>query len=143
MSEESHLALIATIGVSNSDAESLSISPDSVEVAENKDKFAHRWKKGFCPNPGGRPKIALIREALHKELTKGDAQKLAGELLLLGKASGKRSKVNPAIQLAAIREIADRTEGKPIQSMIVQKQMDPEQMERLAELAERLAQVSR
>jgi hypothetical protein len=76
----------------------------------------YRWKKGGpSPNPGGRPKTAYISEALRAALESGEAQRLAATLLAL--AAGRKK--GNAVQIAALREIADRTEGKPIQSMAV------------------------
>ncbi len=71
----------------------------------------YRWKKGCpSPNPGGRPKSAFISEALRKALARGKADELAEILCAL--AAGRRK--GTALQLAAVREISDRTEGKPI-----------------------------
>lgn len=150
MSEESHRALIATIGSDDSDTLTPEVLPkpsNSVACSGipqiTRDAKGH-FLPGNSPNPGGKSKLRTIREGLQAELDEGAYKMLARELVQLALADGRHlGKLNPSIQLSAIREVADRTEGKPIQSMIVQKQMDPEQMERLAELAERLAQVSR
>jgi hypothetical protein len=74
----------------------------------------YRWRKGCpSPNPGGRPKTAHISEALRAALAAGKADEMADTLVAL--ATG-RKKGTP-VQLAAIREIADRTEGRPHQSV--------------------------
>lgn len=76
----------------------------------------YRWKKGGpSPNPGGRPKTAHISQALRAALEKGKADELASVLLAL--AAGRKK--GSAVQIAALREIADRTEGKPHQSVEV------------------------
>jgi hypothetical protein len=76
----------------------------------------YRWKKGGpSPNPGGRPKTAHISEALRAALENGEAEQLASTLLAL--ATGRKR--GSPVQIAALREIADRTEGKPIQAMAV------------------------
>ena len=74
------------------------------------------WKRGGpSPNPGGRPKTAHISEALRAVLESGEAEKLAAELLALAKGRKRGS----AVQIAALREIADRTEGRAHQTMEV------------------------
>jgi hypothetical protein len=74
----------------------------------------YRWKKGCpSPNPGGRPKTAHISQALRAALAAGKADEMANTLVEL--ATGRKK--GTAVQLAALREIADRTEGKPQQSV--------------------------
>lgn len=143
MSEESHQALISTIGLNQEPTIEPSISVIQPQTVENKRKGNPLWQKGYCPNPGGRPKVALIREALAKELSKGNAEKLAQELLIMAKATGRRKNVHPGIQLSAIKEIADRTEGKPVQSLQVTQTIDDSAANRLVDLAERLAALER
>jgi hypothetical protein len=71
------------------------------------------WKPGQSGNPGGRPKTAHISQALRTALANGKADEFAE--ILCAVASG-RKKGTP-VQLAALREIADRTEGRPHQSV--------------------------
>ena len=76
----------------------------------------YRWKKGCpSPNPGGRPKTAHISEALRSALKGGEAEQLASVLIALARGKKRGS----AVQIAALREIADRTEGKARQSIEV------------------------
>jgi hypothetical protein len=76
----------------------------------------YRWKKGGpSPNPGGRPRTAHISAALRVALERGEAEQLATVLLAL--ATGRKK--GTGVQIAALREIADRTEGKPHQSVEV------------------------
>ena len=66
------------------------------------------FQKGVSGNPDGRPKTAHISEALPIALESGEAEQLASILLALA----TRKKRGSAVQIAALREIADRTEGK-------------------------------
>lgn len=69
----------------------------------------YKFKPGKSGNPGGRPKSKHISEALNKALASGKADELAAVLLKLAKKGS----------VAAIREVADRTEGKPNQQVTV------------------------
>ena len=94
----------------------------------------YRWKKGCpSPNPGGRPKTAHISQALRAALAAGKADEFAE--ILCAVASGRKK--GNAVQLAAIREIADRTEGKPHQSVEVDSRLRVNIAERLAEARKR------
>src|SRR5271169_6521496 len=95
----------------------------------------YRWKKGGpSPNPGGRPKTAHISEALRAVLESGEAQQLASVLLEV--AAGRKK--GSAVQVAALREIADRTEGKPHQSVEVDANFSSNLAERIAEARKRI-----
>ena len=88
----------------------------------------YRWKKGGpSPNPGGRPKTAHISQALRAVLESGEAEQLASVLLAL--ATGRKK--GTAVQIAALREIADRTEGKPHQSVEVDANFNATLAERI------------
>ena len=90
----------------------------------------YRWKKGCpSPNPGGRPKTAHISEALRAALEKGDAEQLASVLLAL--ATGRKR--GSTVQIAALRETADRTEGKARQAIEVDADFTSNLAERIAE----------
>lgn len=88
----------------------------------------YRWKKGGpSPNPGGRPKTAHISQALRAALESGRADELAAVLLAL--ATGRKR--GTGVQIAALREIADRTEGKAHQSVEVDAHFSSAILERL------------
>jgi hypothetical protein len=96
----------------------------------------YRWKKGGpSPNPGGRPKTAHISEALRAVLESGKAEQLASELVALAKGRKRGS----AVQIAALREIADRTEGKPRQAVELDVNAHASLVERLMQGRLRLA----
>lgn len=69
------------------------------------------WKPGQSGNPGGRPKklpiTDTIREALAKDM--GDGKTAADVIVGVLVEAAKKG------DITAIREIADRAEGKPIQ----------------------------
>ena len=94
---------------------------------------ARKWQKGQSGNPGGRPKSRHITEALRKALENGDADELAQVLLSLARNGKKQS-----VRLAAIREIADRTEGRPTHQYRVAASIDEETAKRIADVADRL-----
>ena len=96
----------------------------------------YRWKKGCpSPNPGGRPKTAHISQALRAELESGEAEQLARVLLAL--ATGRKK--GTAVQIAALREIADRTEGRPRQAVELDVNANATLVERLMKGRLRLA----
>ena len=92
------------------------------------------FPKGVSGNPGGRPKTAHISEALRRALENGEAEHLASILLAL--ATGKKRGSN--VQIAALREIADRTEGKARQSIEVDADFSATLAERIAEARKRV-----
>ena len=77
------------------------------------------FPRGRSGNPGGRPKGRSISAALRAELDRpcaDDPSVTQGERIaerLVSMAMGEGS-VRPEVQLAAIREVLDRTEGKSI-----------------------------
>jgi hypothetical protein len=95
----------------------------------------YRWKKGDpSPNPGGRPKTAHISQALRAALQSGEAEHLATVLVEL--AAGRKK--GTAVQIAALREIADRTEGKAHQTVEVDATFDSRLAERIAKARKRV-----
>jgi hypothetical protein len=95
----------------------------------------YQWKKGCpSPNPGGRPKTAHISEALRAALAKGEAEQLAAILLALARGQ----KRGTTVQIAALREIADRTEGKARQTIEVDADFRSNLAERIMKGRERL-----
>lgn len=97
----------------------------------------YRWKKGGpSPNPGGRPKTAHISQALRAALESGEAEQLASELVAL--AAGRKK--GTAVQIAALREITDRTEGKAHQTVEVDANFNESLAERIAEARKRVGE---
>ena len=74
----------------------------------------HRFKPGQSGNPGGRPKTKLITQAYRELLEQVDPKerKTLAEILAR-KAVAQARKGN----LAALKEITDRTEGKSVQPL--------------------------
>src|SRR5271157_860336 len=96
----------------------------------------YRWKKrGPSPNPGGRPKTAHISQALRAALGCGEAEKLAD--VLVAPATGQKK--GTAVQIAALREIADRTEGKAHQTVEVDANFNSSLAERIAAARKQIA----
>jgi len=96
----------------------------------------YRWKKGGpSPNPGGRPKTAHISQALRAALRCGEAEKLAD--VLVAPATGQKK--GTAVQIAALREIADRTEGKAHQTVEVDANFNSSLAERIAAARKQIA----
>ena len=96
----------------------------------------YRWKKGGpSPNPGGRPKTAHISQALRAALECGEAEKLAD--VLVAPATGQKK--GTAVQIAALREIADRTEGKAHQTVEVDANFNSSLAERIAAARKQIA----
>ena len=96
----------------------------------------YRWKKGGpSPNPGGRPKTAHISQALRAALGCGEAEKLAD--VLVAPATGQKK--GTAVQIAALREIADRTEGKAHQTLEVDANFNSSLAERIAAARKQIA----
>lgn len=75
-----------------------------------------RWLPGHAPNPGGRPKCALISEKLREILRSEDASGETGADKLGKKLVGLTEEKDGYLRLAAIKEITDRVEGKAVQT---------------------------
>lgn len=89
--------------------------PDGTFAPGN--KIGNRFKPGASGNPNGRPKLAVLSEALRAELAgtmPGASEQTYAEAIA-------KALVASAVSgdVAAAREIADRTEGKPKQSLDV------------------------
>lgn len=84
------------------------------KVRGNPDKItAFQFKPGQSGNPGGRPKEKRLTEALRRKLAEPTADgRLYAEALA-------ECLISLALDgdISAIREIADRTDGKPTQAM--------------------------
>jgi hypothetical protein len=75
-------------------------------------KIGHRFEKGNNANPGGRPRFAKISEALRALL----AAKPTDEFEIMTNAEAiayKIFRMGKKGSIAAIREVGDRSEGRP------------------------------
>jgi hypothetical protein len=86
-------------------------------VEGNAEGVATRFQPGVVSNPRGRPKKGLITRELERLL---ESEPLEGRTwaegiatILLSIANDK--KASPQARIAAIKEIADRVEGRPMQ----------------------------
>ena len=85
-------------------------------------KIGNRFKKGETGNPQGRPKLTKLTEALREQLAEINpdapeetiAEQIARALISEAKTGN----------VQAIREIADRTEGKPKQAIDLDLQIN-------------------
>jgi hypothetical protein len=78
-------------------------------------KLGNRFEKGTSGNEKGRPKLTRLSESLRQQLTEispdADEQTIAEQIARVLIREGLSGDVQ------AIREIADRTEGKPKQAI--------------------------
>ncbi len=85
-------------------------------------KIGNRFKKGETGNPSGRPKLTKLTEALREQLaeTSPDApeETIAEQI---ARALISEAKIG---NVQAIREIGDRTEGKPKQAIDLDLQIN-------------------
>jgi phage I-like protein len=79
---------------------------------------AGKWQPGQSGNPNGRPKSKPFKDALQRLLAKADGQELENiAAALMAKAS--------IGDVAAIKEVADRMDGKVPQAVIGDNEHDP------------------
>ena len=78
----------------------------------------YRWQPGQSGNPNGRPRTAIFRDALIRAITKTVAKDREGRAMIDVIAQQIMAKAIKG-DLAAIAMIADRTDGKPAQSVTV------------------------
>jgi hypothetical protein len=85
-------------------------------------KIGNRFKKGETGNPSGRPKLTRLSEALREQLA--EAMPNAPERTVAEAIA--RTLIREAISgnVQAIREIGDRTEGKPMQKVDLDLQIN-------------------
>jgi len=94
----------------------------SLDKPENRPVIAMKgpdgkFLPGNCANPGGRPKSRLISEELKEILSSEDTNTRTGAERLGKKLmSHAEQEKDGYLSLAAIREITDRVEGKPVQT---------------------------
>jgi len=77
----------------------------------NPENLRPPWKPGQSGNPGGRPKKLPITDAIREALARdmGDGRTMADVVVDVLIEAAKKG------DMAAIRELADRAEGKPVQ----------------------------
>ena len=85
---------------------------------------------GHSLNPGGRPKSKRIREAMLRRLEEEGAESVAEIPFKIALNPKERARD----RLSAAQEIADRTEGKPMQSHKIEATIDEGAVARLAEM---------
>lgn len=110
----------------------------------------YRWKKGFCPNPSGRPPRSILDQALEYELNR---------LVKVKKKKGAKAdwkRIHKARQIAKVvlqqllsgkkgmaQLVFERIGGKPLQQIeakVEQQYTDPEsRRQRIAQLQKQLA----
>ena len=93
-----------------------SLERGNTELSGKRDEFG-KWLPGQSPNPSGRPKSRLISEELKEILASEDATTRTGAQRLGHKLmTHAEQEKDGYLSLAAIKEITDRVEGKPVQT---------------------------
>lgn len=92
------------------------------------------WKPGQSGNISGRPKSKRITEAYHRILDEKGAEAYAQVI-----ANDALTAKKPSDRLAAVQEMTDRTEGRPVQAQLVVNAIDGDTARLLAGLAGALA----
>lgn len=88
-----------------------------VTNSPTKSKDDYKWKKGFCPNPNGRPKKVLTADELMDQQIKRDLKVVAKQhspeafRFLLETMRNKEAAIQH--RLSAASQILDRGWGKP------------------------------
>jgi hypothetical protein len=70
------------------------------------------WQKGYCPNPGGRPKGKSITMVLREQLANTE-----GNIPIMVALSQKLIEIALAGDFQAIKYIFDRLDGTPTQAI--------------------------
>jgi hypothetical protein len=85
-------------------------------------KIGNRFQKGESGNPQGRPKTTRLTDALREQV----AEQLQGapERTIADAIARKLIKLALEGEIAAIREVFDRTEGKPKQAIDLDMQIN-------------------
>jgi hypothetical protein len=101
---------------------------DAGGVGYGRPPKATRWKPGQSGNPKGRPKSLTLSEAYRKKLAEVDPEDEQGRSYAEILAEQIVSKAKTG-DVAAVRELADRTEGKARQtvSLTVERRTQLEQ----------------
>lgn len=98
------------------DADNQGGNSEAYKVGPGNPPREHRWKPGQSGNPKGRPKTITLSEAYRRELAKVDPEDPEGRTYAEVLAGKMREKAFGG-DVAALRELADRTEGKPRQTL--------------------------
>ena len=110
------------------DADNQGGNSEAYQVGPGNPPREHRWKPGQSGNPKGRPKSITLSEAYRRELAKVDPTDPQGRTYAEVLAEKMRERACTG-DVAALREMADRTEGKPRQpvSLTVERREQLEQ----------------
>jgi hypothetical protein len=94
---------------------------DAKQTQKNKfppgNKIGKQFPKGMSGNPSGRPKLTRLTEALREQLAENNPD--APEETIAEQIARALIKEAKSGNVLAIREIGDRTEGKPKQAIDV------------------------
>jgi hypothetical protein len=99
---------------------------DGKQTQRNKfppgNKIGKQFPKGTTGNPSGRPKLTRLTDALREQIT----EQLPGapERTIAEAIARKLIKLALGGDIAAIREVFDRTEGKPKQAIDLDMQIN-------------------
>src|SRR5271167_2556892 len=88
------------------------------------------WPPGFCPNPGGRPKRAIISDALRDELLEAVESGDHTQATAIAKSMVRKA---IAGKVDAATFVRDTTEGRPVQGIRVEHGIDEQTARRLAD----------
>jgi len=115
-------------------------NPDIVEAGK-----ATRFAPGRSGNPSGRPCTRVLTEELRKSLASAIPAELASELGLPSDSTfaeaiaARLIRLAAAGQIPAIREVYERTEGKPPKEVVFDDEKDEEIMKAVTALEKLLA----
>ncbi len=97
---------------------------------------ARKWKPGQpSPNPHGRPRTKLLSEAYRIVLADLEDTGNRSVAETIAEAMARKAMKG---SIPAARELADRTEGRAVQAVRVEAEMDEATARLLADLAEKL-----
>ena len=136
MSSQSQPVIAVDPGISNNE-QSFNVEilkAESSQVDTPKKRVIGRpFEKGNKANPLGRPSTRFVSEHLRELLAQGYDKKIAKRLITI--AANTKNEKNA---LVASDMVMDRTEGKPVQAMVIQQGIDDRTADRLADIADKL-----